>query len=148
MQMNFEVAIKSSHRRNLVEACVKFFIKELGLERSRYCLTVMSEKGLKSSEDAQGIVFRIDERELAMLVDSRLSYKDLVETIAHEMVHVRQMARGTLKTAVSRGKTHQIWRGKKMRDVAYHRRPWEIEAFQLERLLVNNFVYDLLGKIK
>lgn len=146
--MDFEVAMKRSHRRNLVESCIKFFIRELGLERSRYSLVIMAEKGLREAEDAQGIVFRFGERDLAMLVDSRLNYKDLVETIAHEMVHVRQMARGTLKTAVSRGRTHQIWRGKKMGEIAYHRRPWEIEAFQLERLLVNNFVYDILGKIK
>lgn len=146
--MNFELHMRKGHRRDLTETCIKYFIQELGLTRSRYTLTVVTEPDFRREENAQGMVLRIDKRDVAMILDSRLNYKDLVETIAHEMVHVRQMARGTLNTTISRGRLYQTWRGRRMNKVAYHRRPWEVEAFQLERLLANNFVYDVLEKLK
>ncbi len=146
--MELEIEMRHGHRRQLAEASIKFFIKELGLERSRYCLTVTTDKTLRKEENAFGIVFRIGERDLAMILDSRMQYKDMVETIAHEMVHVKQIARGTLNTIIKRGRMYQTWKGKRADKIAYHRRPWELEAFRRERELTNNFVYDFLEKIK
>ena len=140
--------MRAGHRKFLVETSIEFFIKELGLDRSRYTLTVIQDPTLAQEENCQGLVFRIGPQDLAMVLYSRLKGQDLVETIAHEMVHVKQLARGTLNSVTSRGRTQHFWRGKKVKEMAYHRRPWEVEAFQLERLLANNFVYDMLGKIK
>jgi hypothetical protein len=146
--MQVQVHMRQGHRRSLAEHSIAYFVRELGLERSRYTLTVVTEKDLQKEESAYGMVLRIDQRDIAMILDSRIAYKDMVETIAHEMVHVKQIARGTLDTVIRRGKIHQTWRGKRMDKLAYHRRPWEIEAFRRERELTNNFVYDFLEKIK
>lgn len=146
--MELEIAMRRGHRKFLTETAIRFFIKELGLERSRYSLIVTTDKTLHKDENALGLVFRIGERDIAMILDSRISYKDMVETIAHEMVHVKQIARGTLDTVISRGRMFQTWKGKRADNIAYHRRPWELEAFRRERELTNNFVYDFLGKIK
>lgn len=146
--MELEISMRRGYRKFLTETAIRFFIKELGLERSRYSLIVTTDKTLHKDEDALGIVFRIGERDIAMILDSRVPYKDMVETIAHEMVHVKQIARGTLNTVFSRGQMFQTWKGKKADKIAYHRRPWELEAFRRERELTNNFVYDFLEKIK
>ena len=146
--MIVDIVMRKGHKRSLAEASIGFFIKELGLERSRYTLIVTTDKTLHQDESAYGMVFRIGERDIAMLLDSRMHYKDMVETIAHEMVHVKQIARGTLDTVFSRGRMYQTWKGKRADKIAYHRRPWELEAFRRERELTNNFVYDFLEKIK
>jgi hypothetical protein len=146
--MELEIGMRRGHRKNLAEASIKFFIKELGLGRSRYSLTVTTDKTLRKEENAFGIVFRVGKRDLVMILDSRMQYKDMVETIAHEMVHVKQIARGTLNTVIKRGRMYQTWKGKRADNIAYHRRPWELEAFRRERELTNNFVYDFLEKIK
>jgi hypothetical protein len=53
-------------------------------------------------------------------------------TLAHEMVHVKQIAKGVLKSynGVS------YWRGKRVgKKVKYLYQPWEVEAFSKQELL-------------
>jgi len=141
--MNIVLGIRSKHRRQLAEKSIQFFINELKLNRSRFNLTVISQKDLHKDEDAFGFVFHLDDREIAMILDSRMNYKNLVETIAHEMIHVKQIAKGTLKHYIKRGKIYRTWCGKKVKDVEYHRRPWELEAFRKEKELTYNFVHHI-----
>jgi hypothetical protein len=69
-----------------------------------------------------------------MLIDSGLDMERLVLTLAHEMVHVKQYARGQIKHKLG-GKTY-YWMGKPIRK-QYYDQPWEVEAFSKERVLAN-----------
>ena len=52
--------------------------------------------------------------------------RKLLETIAHEMVHVKQYARGELYQGIRVNKYR--WQGKWVGNMDYWDEPWEIEA--------------------
>lgn len=53
---------------------------------------------------------------------------DIISTVCHEMVHVKQYYRKELAHA---GKEH-TWKRKSYSDLSYADQPWEKEAFKLE----------------
>lgn len=70
-------------------------------------------------------------REFVIQLKSRRSLKSTLITLAHEMVHVKQFAKGELNPSNDR------WKGKKIDTdkVEYSDLPWEIEASSLEFVL-------------
>jgi len=58
-----------------------------------------------------------------------------VRTLLHELWHVYQHVKGILKD--KRGKRY--WRGIDYSDTNYSDQPWEIEAFQMEEVLFNEY---------
>jgi hypothetical protein len=57
---------------------------------------------------------------------------DMGVTLAHEMVHVKQLAKGTLK--VKNGVKY--WCGKRYsKNAKYLNTPWELEAFARQEIL-------------
>ena len=74
-------------------------------------------------------------REFTIRVDSSQPIQTMLETVAHEMVHVKQFARGELKD-LSRSEVNLCkWHGSiiKCNIVNYYDLPWEIEANGRER---------------
>ena len=72
-------------------------------------------------------------REFTIRIDSSQSKQELLETIAHEMVHVKQFARGELNDTNS---LHiSKWNDKEVDDIKtnYYDLPWEIEAHEIGR---------------
>jgi len=66
-------------------------------------------------------------REFEIEVNKAMRLRRLLETIAHEMVHVKQFAKGELYESTRLGK-HR-WQGQWIdNDPEYWDRPWEIEA--------------------
>jgi hypothetical protein len=66
-------------------------------------------------------------REFNIDVNSKLKLRTLLETVAHELVHVKQFARGELYQSSVTMK-HR-WQGKwYKRTPSYWNQPWEIEA--------------------
>ena len=67
-------------------------------------------------------------RDFIMRIDSKEPLREMLETVAHEMVHVKQFAKGELYQS-SRNSKHR-WHGKWIdKDPDYWDCPWEIEAF-------------------
>ena len=66
-------------------------------------------------------------REFDVDINTQQRLRRLLETVAHEMVHVKQFARGELYESTRRNK-HR-WQGKWLNtDPKYWDQPWEIEA--------------------
>jgi len=81
-------------------------------------------------------------RNFTIRADSTQSLQSMLETIAHEMVHVKQYARGELKD-LARSPYLCKWKGKKFNfnSTHYYDQPWEIEAHGMERgLFIRWFV--------
>ena len=72
-------------------------------------------------------------REFSIELDSSLSWATILENLAHEMVHVKQWARGELKD-VMLGHSLCKWKGVVIDTdkMDYYDSPWEIEAFGRE----------------
>lgn len=71
----------------------------------------------------------------------RQEINEMIKTLAHEMVHVKQHAKNELQSGImvaARGglKMHSKWKGEiwkpKARQDAYYDSPWEIEAYGME----------------
>jgi hypothetical protein len=140
--MNIEVRSRSTSKREMVTKVCEFFAKELCLKTSRYQLTVFVEPHLKRDQHMKGMVAKIGDRDLAMFVDSSMNMQDTIECLAHEMVHVKQFARGQLSYDIKPTKTHTLWFGKR-HPVDPYESPWEIEAYSKEKVLANK-VFKLL----
>ena len=91
-----------------------------------------------------------DDKDIFIQIDHRLSRIEgrdkLIETVAHEMVHVWQMATGRLKDKF-RGGYKQLWKCKdgKYRNynkTSYDRQPWETQAYALEGKLAE--LYEIM----
>lgn len=79
-------------------------------------------------------------REFEIFIDPSLSRKKQIKTIAHEMVHVMQFARGAFKILDSRDVYK--WMGEKVvySRRQYHSMPWEVEAHLSEDYLYNTYM--------
>ena len=73
-------------------------------------------------------------REFTVRIDSTLDTQGMLETVAHEMVHVKQYARGELKD-FARAANLCKWKGiiVEWEKINYYDLPWEIEAHGRER---------------
>lgn len=129
-------------QRRYVESMVQFCIDTL-MPRMR---TLEIEVKLCSPKGAMGYCLELDtNREFEIEVDRTLSYRKMLETVAHEMVHVKQYARRELHPS------KEAWLGKTInpKKVSYWDLPWEIEAHGREvGLFVRYCEENKLGKYK
>jgi hypothetical protein len=136
--MQFQVISKSKTRQALIDGMVRVLIHELKLTRSRSFLTVRSEAGLVKKDQMRGVVGpdSTNPAHIIMLLDSALSHEYLVETLCHEMVHVKQFALGQAKIKYRGEKATFHWLGKRVK-AAYWDQPWEQDAWRRERVLAS-----------
>ncbi len=66
-------------------------------------------------------------KEFTMRVDTSPKLRTMLETVAHEMVHVKQYARNELRELTSQ-KRHRFRGEYYDHDMDYYDEPWEIEA--------------------
>lgn len=75
-------------------------------------------------------------REFIMEVNasSNIRLRKILETVAHEMVHIKQYAKGEMKDLISRPANIRKWQGKEIDTnlISYWDLPWEIEAYGRE----------------
>lgn len=71
--------------------------------------------------------------EVSVYLAKRLSPKEAIRTLFHEMVHVKQYVTGKLEAGVV-----QKWEGIYYED-DYENLPWELEAFELEEQMMKTF---------
>ena len=68
----------------------------------------------------------------------------MLETLAHEMVHLKQFVKGQLKERYMNGKRLTFWCNKPMRR-PYWNQPWEKEAFCMQVFLKESFLEEYRG---
>jgi hypothetical protein len=128
--MEYLIETRSKRTKTLFKAIVPKMIKELKLTRSRKTLLIRVCKG--ELDGQEGSTIPLDAIDSYVVLIKPKNLKDMGITLAHEMVHVKQLAKGTLKQV--NGITY--WNGKRYRkNHKYLEMPWEIEAFSKQELL-------------
>ena len=132
--------------RELAEDVIWFCMDILMPRMRTLCIDLEFTKTLE--DGAMGFTHMgDDDKDMIIQIDHRLSRIEgrdkLIETVAHEMVHVWQMATGRLKDKF-RGGYKQLWKCKdgKYRNynkTSYDRQPWETQAYALEGKLAELF---------
>ena len=64
-----------------------------------------------------------------------------IETLLHELVHLRQWVHGTLK--MKSGKF--VWKGEDIHHIDYMNQPHEVEAFREEGILYRRYMKEVKG---
>jgi hypothetical protein len=133
--MNFIVQSRSKRTKKFFEAILPSMIRQLNLTNSRKCLIVKTDR-----IDSQGVTLPFyDIDTYLVVVNSTKRLTDMGITLAHEMVHVRQMAKGKLKS-VAKGNT---WNGKLYtKKTEYLDQPWEQDAFAKQELIFRRAIND------
>jgi hypothetical protein len=129
-------------RQRLYRA-VQFYAEYLmGKRLPKYISTrVVFTKGLKADADCIWEDDNNRPREFTIRINARMSMTKVLLALAHEMVHVKQYARGELKDFFNRpttcrfnGVVHDVEK------TPYDKLPWEKEAFRLENKLYSEFL--------
>ena len=125
---DIEVAGGKAKEREIAEATICWCIKKL-LPRVR---TLTIEVKIKPLKGAMGYCLNTDDNKTFELeINKGMSLFDLISTICHEMVHVKQYYRREMRVV---GNNELImWKTKAIKDgVDYMDLPWEKEAFKKE----------------
>lgn len=136
--MEVSVIGRSSTKLKIVATQVYWTIEDLGLTNSKLKLELIAQPGLRKTHGANGLSGR-QEDVLGFAIDTHLPIPQIYETVAHEMIHIKQMAKGKLRYEMKGKKEKVIWCGKDMSDMPYYDRPWEIEAFGKQAILSRRF---------
>ncbi len=127
--MQFAVQTRSKQTKKFIEDILPSMIKQLGLTRSKKLLFIRTVRNIDEND---GLTSHLKQFDAIVVLLKPQSLERLGVTLAHEMVHVKQMAKGTLKTV--NGVTY--WNGKRYSArTKYLNQPWEIEAFSKQELL-------------
>ena len=146
--MNLVSAWGSTHfKRTTAEMVVNFCIERLMPRMKTLDICVQLSNDM---DHADGYCLAVDNREFVIEVDSRLKGDDFITALTHEMVHVKQYARGETKDVNTFTKS---WKGDEYISMystvdEYMALPWEAEAYQLQEVLCNEYKLLKLKEIK
>ncbi len=128
--MEFVVQTRSRQIKAFVETILPSMIKQLGLSRSKKLLFVKTAR--EGLEDHDGLTSYLKQFDAIVVLIKPQSLERMGVTLAHEMVHVKQLAKGILKSV----KGVNYWHGKKYsKRTKYLDQPWEIEAFSKQEII-------------
>ena len=123
--MILHVCIRKSRKRDFVETMTRYFIQQLGLKSSRFALTVRTYQNFSKDTGGSSGGANYNPGHVEVALDSRMNAAQIVLVLAHEMIHVRQMAQGKLRYE---GDT-PFWCGKDASHFEYDDCPWEKQAY-------------------
>ena len=144
--MEIKVLSYSKRRAEIIKSVAEFYVKNLNLTKSKYKVFICTDPSLKKDGN-NGLCAKTGDNEITVAVYSRLDNLKLLYTLAHEFVHVKQIARGQYTQKNVRGRVQHFWLGQRV-SKKYIDRPWEIEAFKNESLLVERLCDTVVQNIK
>jgi hypothetical protein len=130
--MEIEIKTRSAKKREFVQAIMPSMLDQLKIASSKKMLVVQIDSDCEQAGVTYdyGIVYLIK-------INGKQTMKEIGLTLAHELVHVKQMIRGQLKTT----KNSILWVGKPYKkNMEYLEMPWEVEAFSRQELILRKSV--------
>ena len=127
--MDYLVEARSRTKKKFIEAILPSMVEQLGLTNARKSLVIRLE------QDCEGMGYTVPVDILdsyVVVIKPTMSIKSIGVTLAHEMVHVRQFAKGFLK--IKNGVNY--WCGKRYtKRTKYLDQPWEQDAFARQEIV-------------
>ena len=134
--MDYLVEAHSKQKKQFIEAILPSMVKQLGLTNTRKSLLIRLEKDCES----MGYTVPVDILDsYVVIIKPTMTIKSIGITLAHEMVHVRQMAKGILK--IKNGVNY--WCGKRYtKRTKYLDQPWEQDAFARQEIVFRKAITE------
>jgi hypothetical protein len=140
--MEYKVEASNKKVAVFLESLMPKIISDLGLTNSRRAVLVKVCKDI--AEENEGSTQYIDFADCYLVLikqPKRLTVSSLLATaltLSHEMVHVRQLAKGMLKILPNDAR---IWCGKKYsKKTKYLDMPWELDAFARQEIILRRAI--------
>ena len=135
--MEYLVEAKNEHARKFIDSLMPSMIDQLGLTNSRRAVLVKVTTDIEEGMQGATLDIKIADCYLVLIKQPRrvtkASLLDMGTTLAHEMVHVRQLAKGLMKFLPNQAR---IWMGKRYsKKTHYLDQPWELDAFARQEIL-------------
>jgi hypothetical protein len=126
--MHYYIEARGKTKR-YIEGLLPSMLSQLALTRSRQLLHIIVDRDIEHT--GQTVPLSGIDTVLVVLKPTR-NWVDLGVTLAHELTHVAQFAKGILKpTAKGR-----LWKGKLYKaNHPYLDQPWEIQAFARQEII-------------
>lgn len=135
--MEYLVEATNPKVSQFLDSLMPSMVEQLGLTRSRRAVLIKVTDEIE--EGMQGATLNIDVADCYLVLikkPKRVTKDSLLEmgtTLAHEMVHVRQLAKGQMKFLPNQAR---VWMGKRYtKKTHYLDQPWELDAFARQEIL-------------
>lgn len=140
--MEYDISSNNAKIKKFIASLMPSIVDQVGLTNSRKALLIQVENDIGSGFEGSTMNIEFADCMLVLLkAPSRLTAKNFINlatTLSHEMVHVRQLAKGQLKYLANGAR---IWMGKTYAaDTPYLEQPWEIDAFSRQELIVRRAI--------
>ena len=128
--MEYIVKARSAKAKKLIELTLPSMLHQLGIANARKALVITLEKDC----DDSGLTVPMPAVDgFVVVIKSNQTLDQIGLALAHELVHVRQMSKGVLR---SLGRGAHMWAGKKYsKKTPYLSRPWELDAFAKQEIV-------------
>jgi len=130
--MEYLVEATTPNVSKFLDSLMPSMIEQLGLTRSRRAVLVKVTDEIE--DDMQGATINIEIADCYLVLirqPKRITKASLLEmgtTLAHEMVHVRQLAKGQMKFLPNQARRYN-------KRTHYLDQPWELDAFARQEIL-------------
>ena len=149
IKINFNGHVPAKNQA-VIRNAASYFMQEL-LPTRKANNTFLQVRFLKMTPDFNGFCQIHEDEEndynpkmFTIDMNGKLSIEDMIETLAHEMVHMRQFRNKELgyreKHTNFNGTAYSI-------NMPYKKQPWEKEAYKLEKTLSKKFFKDYYNAI-
>jgi len=129
--MEYVVKTRSKRTRHFIEHIMPSMIKQLGLTNSRKVVLIEVTKKF-TGEGNEGSTMPLPGLDCYIVTIKPGRWQDMGVTLAHEMVHVRQLAKGILRAEGG----VKFWKGKRYsKRTKYLNMPWELDALSKQDII-------------
>ena len=134
---DIEVHGSFKSKRRLTEEVIHFCMQEMMPRMETLDIYVNLDK----LPEADGYCLAITNREFHLEIEKTLTEDDFITAVCHEMVHVKQFARGETKDV---NLFTKLWKGAEYLSAystidEYMKLPWEKEAYEMQEILLKKF---------
>ena len=140
--MEYEVEASNKKSQKFLNSLMPSIIEQLGLTNSRKAVLVKVTSDIPNDMDGATLNIEFADCYLVLIKPAkRLTISGLLNmalTPSHEMVHVRQLAKGQMKFLP---KNARVWMGKTYsKKTKYLDQPWEIDAFARQEIVLRRAI--------
>tara|TARA_B110000971_G_scaffold20306_2_gene18547 strand:+ start:2553 stop:2996 length:444 start_codon:yes stop_codon:yes gene_type:complete len=144
IKINFNGHVPAKNQ-TVLRSAVDYFMQDL-LSTRKINATFLQIRFVKMTADFNGFCSIHDDEEnynnpkmFSIDVNSALPMQDMIETLAHEMVHMRQFRNKELSYRDTFTRFNGVAYSVNM---PYKKHPWEKEAYKLEKSLTKKFLKE------
>ena len=139
-----EYAVEASNKKSqkFLDALMPSIIDQLGLTNSRKAVLVKVTDDMLDGMEGATLNMEFADCYLVLIKPAKrltkFSLLNMALTLSHEMVHVRQLAKGQMKFLP---KNARMWMGKTYsKKTKYLDMPWEIDAFARQEIVLRRAI--------